>query len=484
MEGSREIVPYEPAPVRDEEERPPSNIEAEQQLLGALLVNNAGYYRVADFLRVEHFHEPAHARIFALIAEQIATGKPAKPVLLARLAMADTDLREAFPEGPAGYIAKLAGACMVTIHPEDYAECIVDCWRERQMMEITDAARGEAMTLGASVAAANVSRRLAEIAGSAPGQSGPRLAAHAMDAALERVREAMLAEGGLIGVTTGLLDLDKLLGGFSPSMLYVIAARPGMGKTSLCKTMALAAARAGRIVPFFSLDMPADQLGMWLLADLTGISADRQRRGQVDNHDVDRLVEARASLDRLQLYIDEEGALTMPAIRARVMRLKAKGELGPIFVDHIGHIRASKESKRQNRVAEMTEITGDLLALAKEMRAPVVALSQLSRAVEGRDDKRPSLSDLRDSGSIEQDADTVIFAYREEYYLERAKPQRKPGQNADKHATAEADWRDDMKRCQGLCDLIVAKNRSGPIDSVRVRFEPERSRMTNFGRGY
>jgi replicative DNA helicase len=463
------------APIGGEDGRyisPPQNIEAEQALLAAILARNSSYEVVAGILRPEHFSDALHANIFAAIERERAANLLVSPVTLAN-------------EFDKAYLARLFSSVVTTGNNHEYARVIIECWQRRELLGLaegvqSDHAAGVHRPIGEL--REDLDKRLTEIFA---GQDGKDLVAlnDFIDPTIDRVQEAWRNRGKLMGVTTGLVDLDRALGGLMPGHLIIIAGRPAMGKSTTAKTVALAAARAETVVPFFSLEMSAEELTQWCLADMTGISAMRQRIGGVDENDIANLVDAGSALRALPLLIDDTPGLSIPQIRARCRRMKRQRGIGLVVVDHLGLITASREARKQGETACITEVTKQLKQLAKELHVPIVALSQLSRAVEGREDKRPTLPDLRQSGSIEQDADIVIFCYRAEYYLQKAEPQRKPGEQDDKYSMRHNEWCEAVERAHGLADLIVAKQRGGPEATVKVRFEPEHSRMANLARG-
>lgn len=450
----------------------PHSIEAEQALLGIMLTWPEVYERVADKLRPEHFHDGANQEIFEAIAGIEANGRRSGMVAVGA----------ALPDRRS-YLANLADVPVSKVNAPDYVETLVDFWLRREVIRI---AREASILAGE----ASVDRRGAQLVEEVEAQlyglaerqeAGGGLVAtgNTIDATLKRIQDAWANRGKLMGVTTGLIDLDQATGGLMSDELIILAGRPAMGKTTEAMTIALAAARASTAVAFFSAEMSTHQLNQWQLAEITGVSADRQRRGAVSENELDLLARASAAVRPIPLYIDEAAGLSVPQIRMRARRLKRKHGLGLIVIDHIGLLSASKAAEKQGETAATTEITKHLKRLAKELHVPIVALSQLNRAVESRDDKRPGLADLRQSGSIEQDADIVIFVYRQEYYLKKTEPERKPGESDEKYTKKLNEWHEAMDRCRGIAELIGAKNRSGPDFVVRCLFQPEHSRMAN-----
>ncbi len=476
-----------PAPKLAPYREAPNNLEAEQALLGALLLNNEAFNRVADFLKAEHFYLPVHGRLYATIGKLIDRGQIANPVTLKHMFEGDEALSEA---GGAQYLARLAGSAVTIINAQHYGRTIHDLALRRALIGI-----GEEMVLNAYEATLDadannqiesVEQKLFHLAEEGLAESGFKTFTESAASAISHIEAAYKHDHRLVGVTSGLADLDELLGGLHASDLLILAGRPGMGKTALATTIAFNAAKAyrgekdemgrmrrvdGAVVGFFSLEMSAEQLATRVLAQEARIPSIHLRRGKISGDDFHRVVRASQEIERLPLFIDDTPQLTIPGLRARARRLKRQHDLSLIIVDYLQLMRPTDSARMNNRVQEISEVTQGLKALAKELNIPVIALSQLSRAVESRDDKRPQLADLRESGSIEQDADVVMFVYRESYYLQRQEPD--PADSA-KHA----EWRERMDRIHRRADLIVAKQRHGPTDSVELDFD---AAFTSFG---
>jgi replicative DNA helicase len=307
---------------------------------------------------------------------------------------------------------------------------------------------------------------------------------------------AFKRSGKTTGVSSGFTDLDKLLGGLHPSDLLILAGRPSMGKTALATNIAFNAAKAykpaktpdgrtiaedGAVVGFFSLEMSAEQLATRILAEESGISGDRIRRGDVSHEDFDKFVQASQRLSSVPLFIDDTPALSIAALRTRARRLKRQQGLDLIVVDYLQLMQGTPGARgAENRVQEISEITRGLKSVAKDLNVPVIALSQLSRAVEQREDKRPQLADLRESGSIEQDADVVMFVFREEYYLGRAEPTRRPEESDDKFNDRYGRWQERLQQVHGTGEVLIAKQRHGPIGKVTLRFDGETTKFSNY----
>jgi len=482
------LMPVEPAettltPYRE----PPSNVEAEQALLGALLLNNEVINRVGDFLKPEHFYQPVHGRIFAAVSRLVDRGQIANPVTLKHVFEGDDDLSEV---GGAQYLARLAGSAVTIINAQHYARTIHDLALRRSLIGI-----GEELVIDsyeaklesdANTLIETAEQKLFRLAEDGMVGTGFQSFNQSAAQAIEQIEAAYKHDHRLVGVTSGLIDVDELLGGLHASDLLILAGRPGMGKTALATTIAYNAARAyraekdelgrnkrvdGAVVGFFSLEMSSEQLATRILAQAARIPSIHLRRGKISTDDFHRVVQAAQEIERLPLYIDDTPQLTIPALRARARRLKRQHDLSLIVVDYLQLMRPTDSTRLNNRVQEVSEVTQGLKALAKELNVPVIALSQLSRAVESRDDKRPQLADLRESGSIEQDADVVMFIYREAYYQQRREPDPT---DAAKHA----EWRERMDRIHRRADLIVAKQRHGPTDTIELDFD---STLTLFG---
>jgi replicative DNA helicase len=463
------------------ERTPPHNDEAEMALLGAILHNNRAYERVADFLRAEQFANRVHGRIFEAIGRLIDRGQIADPITLKQYFEADADLAEI---GGYAYLMRLAGSVASIVNAEDYGRTVHDLHLRRQLIAlgedmVNDAFRDD-LDNEATSQIETAEQRLYTLASTGEIEAGLQEFSTALKASIEAANAAFRREGQLAGVPSGFTDLDKLLGGLHSSDLLILAGRPSMGKTALATNIAFHAARTvedleanrNHIVAFFSLEMSSEQLATRILAEQTQIPSERIRRGELSNDDFERLVIVSQELERLPLYIDDTPALSIAALRTRARRLKRSPGLSMIVVDYLQLLHGSSTARNENRVQELSEITRGLKTVAKELDVPVLALSQLSRAVENRDDKRPQLSDLRESGSIEQDADVVMFVYRDEYYLAR----KEPREGTQEHVT----WQEEMDKVHNLAEVIVAKQRHGPIGKVMLRFEGETTRFSNY----
>jgi len=475
---------------------PPYNTEAEQALLGAILINNGAYFRVAEFLQAGHFGNAVHGRIFVAISKLIERGQVANPVTLKNLFDQDGALAEI---GGAQYLAGLAGAAVTIINAEDYGRAIYDLYLRRQLITLGEDVVNDAFRQDLDDPAhqqiERVEKKLFDLATTGQSEVGFRPFGNALTEAISSAEAAFKRSGKTVGVATGFVDLDKKLGGLHPSDLVILAGRTAMGKTAFATNIALHAAKAykpatapdgrvvaedGAVVGFFSLEMSAEQLATRILAEESGVSSDRIRRGDVSHDDFDRFVRASQQLTALRLFIDDTPALTVSALRTRARRLMRQQGLGLIIVDYLQLLRPSSQPRViENRVQEVSDITRGLKALAKELNVPVLALSQLSRAVEQREDKRPMLADLRESGSIEQDADVVMFLFREEYYKSRP-PTRGSDETDDKFNDRYQAWQEELEKVYGLGEIILAKQRHGPLGTVKLRFDAQTTKFEDF----
>ena len=463
----------------------PHNIEAEQSLLGAILVNNDAFYRVSDFLEPKHFFEPIHQTIFETAGSLIRMGKVATPVTLKTFLPGDTDLGGMTVSQ---YLARLAAEATTIINAQDYGRTIYELSLRRDLIRIGEDMVNVAFDAPVDFAPRNqiedAERRLYELAESGRYDGGFQKFSQALTIAVDMAAKAFQRDGKLSGIATGLRDLDAKMGGLQSSDLIIVAGRPGMGKTSLATNIAYNVARAhraevqvdgtmksvnGGIVGFFSCEMSGEQLATRIIAERTGIPSSNIRRGGITESDFEKIRDYSIELQSLPFYVDETGGLSISQLAARARRLKRQRGLDLIVVDYIQLLQGSSK-RSDNRVQEVTEITTGLKALAKELNVPVIALSQLSRQVESRDDKRPQLSDLRESGSIEQDADVVLFVFREEYYIAMKQPT--PG--TEEHIK----WQAEMERTLGRAEVIIGKQRHGPTGSVELQFDAS---VTRFG---
>jgi replicative DNA helicase len=462
---------------------PPHNIEAEQALVGAIMANNRTFEKVSEFLRPEHFSDPVLGRVFEAAGKLIERGQLANPITLRPFFESDADVAE---RGGAQFLVRLVASVVGIVNAADYGQLVHDLFLRRELIEVGEIMVNEAYRPDPDHRALDqierTEQKLFNLASIGTTDRGFTPFKDALSAAILAAEAAYRREGQLTGVSTGFEDLDKLLGGLHRSDFVILAGRPSMGKTALATNIAFHAAKRfaesngedGAVVAFFSLEMSSEQLATRILAEESRIGSEDIRRGKLSDRDFDGLVQASQTLARIPLYIDDTAALSIAGLRIRARRLKrqTKDRLGLIVIDYLQLLSAS--GNQDNRVLEIAEITRSLKALAKELDVPVLALSQLSRQVEMRDDKRPQLSDLRESGTIEQDSDVVMFVFREEYYLSR----QEPAAGTDKHAK----WQDDMEKVHNLAEVIVAKQRHGPIGKVELHFEGRYTKFSNLAR--
>ena len=484
------IRPIEPPPQDDGYRTVPHNIEAEMALLGAILINNEACDRVSQFLTADHFFEALHARIFNSASNLIRMGKLASPVTLKSYFENDATLKEI---GGTAYLARLAASATTIINAEEYGRTIYELAQRRKLISIGTEIVNDAYDSDVESSSVGMIEKAEQslygLAETDKYGKGFMNFGRAMTDAIDMAAKAYQRDGGLSGVSTGLKDLDDKMGGLQSSDLIILAGRPAMGKTALGTNLAYHVAKSynadiqtdgttkvldGGVVAFFSLEMSAEQLATRIIAEQSGISSERIRRGKITESEFQRLVDVSRELQSLPLYIDATGGLTIAQVAARARRLKRQRGLGLIVVDYLQLLAGSSRKAAEGRVQEVSEITVNLKALAKELNVPVIALSQLSRQVENRDDKRPQLADLRESGSIEQDADIVMFIYREEYYLARKEP--RPG--TPEHVT----WQDDMNKFNGVAEVIIAKQRHGPTGIVELMFDGALTKFQNLVR--
>lgn len=472
----------------------PNNMEAEQALLGAMLVNNDAFYRVSDFLKATHFYEPLHRKIFEVAAELIRMGKMANPVTIKTFLPADEKVGDMTVSQ---YLARLAAEAVTVINASDYGRAIYDLATRRALItvgeDMVNIAYDAPVDMSPAEQIEDAERRLFELAETGRYDGGFESFSDAVKTAIDMASAAYMRDGHLSGVSSGLQDLDTRMGGLQSSDLIVLAGRPGMGKTSLVTNIAFNVAHAyvpaqqadgsfkaenGGVVGFFSLEMSSEQLATRIISEQAEVPSSKIRRGDLTEADFEKLVSCTQTLQKIPLFIDSTGGISIAQLSARARRLKRQRGLDLIIIDYIQLMQGSSKSS-QNRVQEITEITTGLKALAKELNVPIIALSQLSRQVENRDDKRPQLSDLRESGSIEQDADVVMFVFREQYYLERAEPGQRPEEAQEKFNERHAKWMERCEEVHNTAEVIIAKQRHGPVGTVRLAFQGEYTKFGN-----
>ena len=456
----------------------PHNLPAEQNLLGALLIDNDIMEKIDDRLRAEHFYDPLHGRIFATMMRMIDRGQLANPVTLKSF-FSGTD------DGPDGaiedYLGELADGVISLAQSADYAVTIYEAHLRRELIRIGDdvieGAIHPDVDLSATKQIETAEAKLFQLAESGEAGAGLRNFESVTAAAVNMAAIARKSDGGLSGVSTGLTDLNAKMGGLHRSDLIILAGRPGMGKSALATTMAFHSATTTRTgeeakpVAFFSLEMSAEQLGTRILSECARIDSNAIRQGDLNAEEFDRLVEVSNQLSVAPFYIDDTPSLSVSQVASRARRMKRTGGLGLIVVDYLQLLTPQLGVKSENRVQEISNISRSLKAIAKELDVPVLALSQLSRAVEQREDKRPNLSDLRESGSIEQDADVVLFIYREEYYLNKKDPERDARETEEQFNAKNDAFMARLQAAENKAEVIIAKQRHGPVGSINVHFE-------------
>jgi len=448
----------------------PANLEAEQALLGSILVNNDIIDEISSIVTPSVFYDPGHIKIYEVIQNLNNKGMIANPITLKNFFEKDNMLNEV---GGTEYLVKLTRFSGSTKQAVDYAKIIHEMYLRRELVLISNKLSSD--TINASTEEQNAEniiedteKSLFDLAERGSFSRSFLKFNQALDQTIQMATQAMQNDQGIVGVPTGLTDLDEKLGGLHKSDLIIIAGRPSMGKTALATNIAYNAAQnilkrqEKSSVAFFSLEMSSEQLSTRILSEQAKIKSDDIRRGKVSEEEINRYIETSRNIYNLPLFIDETPAITIATLCNRARRIKRLFGLDLIVVDYIQLMR-SNLNKNEGRVQEISEITQGLKALAKELSVPVLALSQLSRAVEQRDDKQPQLADLRESGSIEQDADVVMFVYRESYYLERKQP--KLG------SIEHAEWQSKMNDVNGLADIILGKQRHGPTGTIKVEFE-------------
>ena len=469
----------------------PNNIDAEQALLGTLLINNEVFDSIYSIVQAEHFFDPVHERIFEVISQKVQKNALASPITIKPFFEGDEALKEL---GGAAYLVRLASSAISTFAAKEFAVLIRDMSLRRSLLNVANDISLKAKTISidqnAEEQIVEAEQALYNLSNLGTEDSGFKSFVSATIEAIDIANKAYQREGSLSGLSTGLIDLDKKLGGLNPSDLIIIAGRPSMGKTALATNIAFNIAKynlnhnkgvslekkePSPVVGFFSLEMSSSQLASRILSEASKVPSDQIRRGEMTEDEFRRFVEAAQQLESCSLFIDDTAALPISTLTARARRLKRTYGLDVLIVDYLQLVRPA--SSKDNRVNEISEITQGLKAIAKELNIPVIALSQLSRQVESRDDKRPQLSDLRESGSIEQDADVVMFVFRAEYYKER----EKPGEH-DLEATLK--WQDEMSQLHGKAELIIGKQRHGPIGSVDLSFESQFTRFGNLVKPY
>ena len=482
------FIPDNDTGITSELDSTPQSQEAEQALLGALLYDNEVYHRISGIVQAKHFYNPIHVRIFDSIAVLIERGNLADAIVLKNRFSQDETLVDI---GGVEYLALLLDNAPPGSTAPEYAKLILDMSMRRELIRLADEMKGEATNPDSETdSQAQINKAesqlysLAELGGT---QSGFVSFENALIKSIEMASAAFSRDGHLSGTSTGLIDLDRQLGGMHRSDLIILAGRPSMGKTSLATNIAFNIAKKfkrerddngiektteGGVVGFFSLEMSSEQLATRLLAEHSQVPSHKIRRGDITAEQYEHIRDSADEINRIPLHIDDTGGISIGALSARARRLKRMVGLDMIVVDYLQLLTGGAGmNSSTNRVQEVSMITQGLKALAKELDIPVLALAQLSRQVEQRDDKRPQLSDLRESGSIEQDADVVMFVYREEYYVARSEP----SEGTEEHLK----WQEDMEQLHGKAEVIIGKQRHGPIGTVKLSFNPDLTKFSN-----
>ncbi len=475
-------------------EQLPKNIEAEQALLGALLANNKSFEKVSEFLKAEHFSDPIHRQIYEVITKLITKGHVADVITLKSYFEQNHALDEV---GGYKYLIKLADSATPLTNAEYYAQFIYDKYLRRELInigcDIATSAAKEDVDSEAEQQIENAEKRLFDLADQGEASKGFIDFSQALNISMDNIQAAIQRGGKISGLSTGLDDLDARIGGLNDSDLLIIAGRPGMGKTALGTNIAYNVAESmlrdktiapnKRGVAFFSLEMSADQLASRILSTVTQISGKNMRVGKVDNAEYERIAAGVSEIQAAPLYIDDTPGLNINAIRTRARRLRRNKGLGLIVIDYIQLITGTGSKKSEgNRVQEVSEISRGLKILAKELQVPVIALSQLNRSVESRDDKKPQMSDLRESGSIEQDADIVMFVFRENYYLRQKEPVRNDTETAEKFQQRHDHWEERCKETNNKAEVIIGKNRHGTTGSIELYWNGEYTHFNNLAK--
>lgn len=474
----------------------PHNDVAEQMLLGTLLCNNEYYNKISDFLKPEHFYIPIHQKIYESIQKFIEKGMLASTVSLKNFFDQDTSLHDM--KG-SDYLNAIAAFGTSIINVIDYSKLLLSLYIKRQLIEfgedVVNTAFIEDLDNNGQEQLEEIENKLFKLSENNQNNKGEFVhLRNNLLASIEKIQSAYKHKDTVTGISSGFTDLDNLLGGFQNSDLLILAGRPSMGKTAVVVNMAYNAAKflekkfeserkqheknlsneklIAPSIGIFSLEMSGEQLATRLISMISGISSSRLRSGHMNQEDFSKVVYANKDMQNMPIFIDDTPALSISALRTRARRLKRKNNLSLLVIDYLQLLKGSSKYSEGNRVLEISEITQGLKTIAKELNIPIIALSQLSRAVELREDKRPLLSDLRESGSIEQDADIVMFIFREDYYLMRKRP---------KEGTVEHEkWQNEMDNVMNVTELIIAKQRNGPIGAVKVHFDSKTTRFTDF----
>ncbi len=464
----------------------PNNLPAEQNLLGALLLDNGVMERIDDRLRAEHFYDPLHGRIFSTMMRLIDRGQLANPVTLKTFFSATEEGQTTEIEN---YLGELADGVISIAQATDYASTIYETHLRRELIRIGDDVISDAshpdVDLPATTQIETAEAKLFQLAETGEAGAGLRSFENVAAAAINQAAIALKSDGGLSGYSTGLTGLNNKMGGLHRSDLIILAGRPAMGKSALATNIAFHVATTTRTgetaapVAFFSLEMSAEQLGTRILSERARIDSNSIRQGQLSSEEFDRLIEASDALSTAPFFIDDTPSLSVSQVASRARRMKRTTGLGLIVIDYLQLLMPQLGVRPENRVQEISNISRALKAMAKELDVPVVTLSQLSRAVEQREDKRPNLADLRESGSIEQDADVVLFVYRDEYYLAKKEPERESHESEEKFNLRYDLYRERLEKAHNKAEVIIGKQRHGPTGLIDLHFEKSLTKFSD-----
>ena len=470
-----------------------SNIEAEIALIGCLLWDNRNYEKISDLIDESHFVDENHQIIFKKIKELLD-----KNILVSPITLKNYFSNDDFGVEMTKYLNQIKDSSPSTQNPYSYAKIIYELYLKRSLVGIGQNIVQETFDTNVENTGENLIENaendLYNLSNLGSSERKYSKFGEALKDAVNIIDEAFKREGKIAGVACGLKDLDNKLGGLHKSDLIIIAGRPSMGKTALGTNIAFNVAKNykekidelgistlidGGKVAFFSLEMSSEQLATRILAEQTKISGDKMRKAELSKDDFKKIARSTSELEDLNLFIDDNPILTIATLRARARRLKRLYGIDLIIIDYLQLMSANSKNKNEGRVQEISEITRGLKAIAKELNIPIIALSQLSRQVEQREDKRPQLSDLRESGTIEQDSDVVMFIFRESYYLERMEPIKKPEEPEDKYHERHSRWQELCEKTHNTAEIIIAKQRHGPIGTIKTHFESNYTRFSD-----